>query len=165
MRILRFQYSRHPPPLPCIASNALWRQNEIPMTLGRLLRIVLPTCDPLPRNLRGFRFPLLSLHLGSLVLHPSHAHLRKTCARGSGMLHRCSPRAMLSQSLRDSSPSVMKSPSFSTTSRRHVGTSRCGPSILKARICASEDRFCWKCSIRVNVESYLTTVLETHTIH
>ena len=78
------------------------------------------------------------------VLHQiSHAaHLCKTCARRAGTLHLCSPPAILSQSLQESSPSAIKSPSFSTMSRRHVGTSSCGPAILKARICGSRRVVC-----------------------
>lgn len=64
-------------------------------------------------------------------------HFRKTFARHGGTFHLCSPPAMLSQSLHESSPSAIKSPSFSTMSRRHVGTSSFGPVILKARICRS----------------------------
>ncbi len=91
-------------------------------------------------------FPCCCRSGGITHSRPSHtasllAHLRKTLASRGGTPHLCSPPAMFSQSLHESSPSAMKSPSFSTMSRRHVGTSSCGPAILNVRICAASNYF------------------------
>lgn len=81
--------------------------------------LVQPQCVIAPRQVRY-----------SLAPHPL-----KTLANRGGKVHRCNPSVMLSQSRLASSPSVMKSPSFSTTSRRRMGTRSCSPAILNARIC------------------------------
>lgn len=69
-----------------------------------------------------------------LICFHRRPHLRKICASRGGMAHLCNPPVMFSQNLCASSQSMMKSPSFSTISRRHEGTRSCGPAILKARI-------------------------------
>lgn len=61
-------------------------------------------------------------------------YLRRIRASCGGIVHLCNPPAMFIHSLCESSPSAIKSPSFSITSRRHVGISSCRPSILNARI-------------------------------